>query len=282
MTRALICPDRLPAAVRRGEIRALLAENQAVSISDLAARFGVSEMTIRRDLDALEQSGQVQRTHGGAVLTERLIFEFDFRERQQAQREAKRAIARRAAELVEPGMRVLLDTGTTTLELAALLTAMDRLTVITPSLAVVSLLQFSPGVDVILLGGVIRRGSPDLTGAITEYCLDLFAADVCFQGADAIGPDGSIYNSDLRLASVDRKMRSRSARTFILADSTKFGRTALARSGALTEVEALITDAGLAAAQRRALETLGVTVLVAPSEQTAGEGTPPPRGERVR
>ena len=218
-------------------------------------------MTIRRDLAALEGKSHIRRTHGGAMLTERMMLEFDYRDRRATNRAAKCAIAAEARKLVRPGSRLILDTGTTTLELAALLKDGERLTVITPSLAVASELQHAAGVEVILLGGVIRRGSPDLTGPVTEHCLELFAADLAFQGADAIGLDGSIYNSDLRLARVDRMMRRVAKRSCLLADHTKIGATALARNGSLADVDTFITDRGAPAEALRRFAKLGAKIV---------------------
>ncbi|HRE79500.1 MAG TPA: DeoR/GlpR family DNA-binding transcription regulator, partial [Opitutaceae bacterium] len=144
---------KLPSAARLARIRERFASEGGVPIADLAAEFAVSEMTIRRDLTQLEGQSQIQRTHGGAVLTERMLLEFDYRERRQANREAKQAIAREARKLVKPGQRLILDNGTTTLELACLLRDGENLTVITPSLAVASELLDAPDVEVILLGG---------------------------------------------------------------------------------------------------------------------------------
>lgn len=216
---------KLPSAARQALIRDRFTQQAGVSISELAQEFGLSEMTIRRDLDALEAKSQIQRTHGGAVLTERMMFEFDYRERRQRNRSEKCAIAAEARKLVQPGMRLILDNGTTTLELASLLKNGEHLTVITPSLAVASELQHATGVEVVLLGGILRVGSPDLTGPVTEHCLEMFSVDIAFQGADAIGEDGALYNSDLRLARVDRAMRRVANRSCILADHTKLGRT---------------------------------------------------------
>lgn len=221
-------------------------------------------MTIRRDLDALEAQAHIFRTHGGAMLTEKMILEFDYRDRRETNGAAKRAIATEARKLVKSGQRLILDTGTTALELAALLKDGVELTVITPSLAVASELQHATGVDVILLGGVIREGSPDLTGPLTEHGLDMFAADLAFQGADGIGADGSIYNSDLRLARVDQIMRRVSERCCVLADHTKIGVTALARSGSLAEVDVFITSTGAPADALRRFAELGPEVIVAP------------------
>ena len=126
-----------------------------------------------------------------------------------------------------------------------------------------SQLQFSDDIQTILLGGVLRRGSPDLTGGVTEHCLDLFAADIVFQGADGIGTDGALYTSDLRLARVDAKMRSRASRTYILADSSKIGRTALARNGSLHMVEALVTDDQIDKRVLREFRSQGINVIIA-------------------
>ena len=251
----------LPSAARQTRIRERFAEQPGVSISELARELDVSEMTIRRDLAALEDKSHIQRTHGGAVLTERMMLEFDYRDRREQNRAAKHAIAAAARRLVQPGQRLILDTGTTTLELASLLKDGEGITVITPSLAVASELQHSAGVEVILLGGVIRRGSPDLTGPVTEHCLELFAADIAFQGADAIGNDGAIYNSDLRLARVDQLMRRVASRCCVLADHTKIGHTALARSGSLADADTFITNKGAPADALKRFAKLGVEIV---------------------
>lgn len=136
-----------------------------------------------------------------------------------------------------------------------------NLTVITPSLAVASELQHAPGVEVILLGGVIRRGSPDLTGPATEHCLELFAADLAFQGADGIGLDGAIYNSDLRLARVDKIMRRVATQSCVLADHSKIGQTALARNGTLADVDFFITNTAAPAAILKRFARLGPKII---------------------
>lgn len=233
---------RLPTAARHQAIRKHLARHPGVPVGVLATKLGVSEMTIRRDFAVLESKAQVQRTHGGAVLTERMILEFDYRDRLERNRGAKRAIAAEARKMVRSGHRLILDTGTTALELATLLKDGKDITVITPSLAVASELQHSPGVEVILLGGIIRRGSPDLTGPVTETSLELFAVDFAFQGAEGIGNDGAIYTSDLRLARVDRIMRRVARKSCVLADHSKIGHTAFARNGSLADVDFFITD----------------------------------------
>ncbi len=220
-------------------------------------------MTIRRDLDALEGQSHIRRTHGGAMLTQRMMLEFDYRARREHNRSLKQAIAAAARKLIQPGQSLILDNGTTTLELAALLKDGRNLTVITPSLAVASELQHAAGVEVILLGGVIRRGSPDLTGPVTEHCLELFAVDYAFQGADGIGPDGAIYNSDLRLAAVDKIMRRVAQKSVVLADHTKVGTTALACSGTLADVDVFITNPQVPAVALKRFAKLGPQIITA-------------------
>jgi len=252
---------------RENQIRQLLHQQHDISVGKLADMLGVSQMTIRRDLDRLEYSGQVRRTHGGAVLADRMVFEFNFVNRRLANQTAKRAIAAEAVKFVKPGNRLILDNGTTTLELAHLLKDFNELTVLTPSLAVASELQFSEGIETVLLGGVIRRGSPDLTGLVTETILDMFAVDIAFQGADAIGSDGGLYTADMRISRVDQKIRKRASRTYILADSSKFGRTALARHGFVNEVDAIITDEGISEEYKSAFKKMGAEVIIVKSDK---------------
>jgi len=250
-------------AVRQAKIREILQVNEQASIQELARKFGTSEMTIRRDLERLEQSGQIRRTHGGALPAERMIFEYDFAIRRQKNVKKKNAIARRALELIYPRHRIIIDAGTTTLQLAILLRDKKDITVITPSLAVASVLQFAQGVETVLLGGIVRYGSPDLTGIVTENNLEMFGVDIAFQGADGIDLEGNIYTEDLRIAKVDQKIRQRAAQTYLLADSSKFGKTALVRNGTLKDLDAVITDEKIAAEHKQILSELGVRLIIA-------------------
>jgi DeoR/GlpR family transcriptional regulator of sugar metabolism len=254
--------NKINANERHAKITELLKSANEVEISSLASVFGVSEMTIRRDLDFLAQIGHVKGTHGGAAIAEKMEFEFDFAARRIANQKSKKAIAKKAVELIKPGSKIILDTGTTTLELAYLLKDFEDLTVITPSLAVASVLQFSQGIQTVLLGGIIRKGRPDLTGVVTEKVLDMFMVDIAFQGADGIGLNGELFNSDMRIAKVDQKIRRRAQKTYILSDSSKIGRTDLASNGILSETEALITDSNITKEQQARLEKTGTEIII--------------------
>jgi len=254
---------KISAHHRQQRITGLIRKNQAVEIPNLAELFNVSEMTIRRDLDYLASEDLIARIHGGAAIAERMEFEFDFGSRRKANQKYKKAIALEAVKLIETGQSLILDTGTTTLELAYLLKDFEGITVVTPSLAVASVLQFSSGIKTILLAGTIRKGSPDLTGSVTEAVLDMFRVDVVFQGADGVGLDGEVYNIDPQIANVDRKMRQRARKTYLLVDSSKIGKTGFAVNGYVSEAVAIITDLRIKKEQLSGLKKAGAKIIVA-------------------
>lgn len=261
-TERLALANKISLEQRIKHISKLVAQGQPLVVADLAKKFNVSDMTIHRDLNKLQEQGQIERTYGGALPAEKMEFEFDFANKRAANQKAKKAIAKEALKFVKPGQRLILDTGTTTLELAYLLRDIENLTVITPSLAVASVLNFSPDIQTVLLGGILRKGSPDITGAVAEKVLDMFMVDIVFQGADGIGLNGEMYNSDMRIAKVDQKMRKRANRAYILCDSSKIGKIEFASNGSLADADALITDNKITEEQLAALKQLGTEILI--------------------
>lgn len=223
-------------------IRQQLTADGEVFIAKLAKRFGVSEMTVRRDIDMLEEQGEVMRTHGGAASAKRLTFEFTFRANQQKNLDAKRAIAAAAMKHISDGQVVLLDTGTTTLELARLIAAQRKVTVITTSLAIVSELQFINDVETILLGGFLRKGSPDIHGPLTEDNIERFRTNIAFIGADGIDLNGNTFTDDLRIATLSRCMAKNADKVIIVSDSSKIGRKSMCKVLSSDEYDLIITD----------------------------------------
>jgi DeoR/GlpR family transcriptional regulator of sugar metabolism len=251
----------MTAHARQTRIAELLAARGECSVEFLAARLGVSGMTVRRDLQAMADAGKVIRTHGGATLGERVTFEFQFLARTRENRAAKEAIAAAAAALVKDGQSVMLDSGTTTLALAHRLTGRKGLTVITTSLPIASKLQFCEQVQVLLLGGLVQRGAPDLAGALTESNLESLHADIAFIGADGIDAKGNVYNNSLAVGRMLGKMAASADRVYAVADSSKIGRTALRRFGNVAEWNGLITDSGLSKTLSAALKRTGVRII---------------------
>lgn len=260
------------ASTRHAHILDRLNSVGEVDVAALAIEFGVSEMTIRRDLDALVLAGQAVRTHGGAALAGRVVFDFHFLRRSECQSEAKAVIALVAAGLVQDGQSVLLDSGTTTLAVARALREKRRLTVITTSLPVASELQYCTSIDVVLLGGTLRREAPDLIGPLTDANLETLCADIAFVGADAVGADGTVYNSSMAVARMLGRMAAAARKVYVVADHTKLGQAALVRFGQVAKWNGLITDqapAALGLSLRRA----GVNLLVGSSAAASGRPT---------
>jgi DeoR/GlpR family transcriptional regulator of sugar metabolism len=254
------------AKTRQDRICEWIAQAGECSIEDLVRRFGVSGMTVRRDLQTLADHGKVIRTHGGATMAERVSFEFEFLNRVREHQAAKQQIAAAAAAEVKDGQSVVLDSGTTTLELAKRLRDKQRLTVVTTSLPVAAQLQYDRHIEVLLLGGYVRPSAPDLCGALTESNLESLRADVAFIGACGIDRRGAVYQNSPEIARMASKMAASAARVFVVADSSKLGRTALWRYGRLRDWAGLITDGAADRTTLAALRRAGVRVIVARGE----------------
>ncbi len=235
--------NALPRAhTRQARIHELIAARGECSVEQLAADLGVSGMTVRRDLRALEQQGQVVRTHGGAALGRRTTFEFDFLQRVRLNLPAKEAIGRAAVALLKDCSSLMLDGSTTTLAIARQLRGRTGLVVITTSLPAASELQHEPGVEVLLPGGYVRPDSPDLTGSLTEMNLEQLHAEVAILGADGIDEQGFVYTDPPDTTYMLLKMAASADRVYVAADSSKFGKRGLRRFGQLAQWAGLITD----------------------------------------
>ncbi len=247
---------------RHDEILALLGAQGERSVEELAAQFGVSTMTVRRDLGDLAEAGRVQRTHGGAVLSRTGIAQFRFVRRNEQRVAEKQAVARAAAARVRSGMSLLLDTGTTALEVAREIRNLDRLRVLTISLPVAAELHDAPGIELILLGGVVRRGEPDLTGTLTERNLAEFRVDLAILGADAVEPDG-VFTDDLAVARVSQAMLRSAQTSLLVVDHSKFERHAFSKYADWQQFGMVVTDTGLSPAAREWLDQAGPELVLA-------------------
>lgn len=245
---------------RRVELIDWLERDGERSIEDMAGRFGVSSMTIRRDLQELADAGRVIRTHGGAAPAQRISFEFRFLERTRQQADEKQQIARLAASLISPGESVMLDSSTTTLAIARQLPAIGNLRVVTTSLPIASELFGREGIEVVILGGSLRKDSPDLTGALTDNNLELIHTDIAFIGADAVDPQGYLYNVSPEIGRMLQRMATTADRVYAVADHTKIGRHELMRFAHLRDWFGLLTDDGADDAVIDGLRRHGVRV----------------------
>jgi DeoR/GlpR family transcriptional regulator of sugar metabolism len=227
---------------RHKEILEILDLNGSTSVSQLAARFQVSEMTIRRDLVILEKQGFLQRIHGGAVSNRGRSYEPPFIIRQVKKIDEKRRIGEAAAALVNIGESLILDVGTTTLEMAKHLIKKHNITVITPSLHIINLLLEQPGIRLIVPGGIIRKGELSLVGNLTERTFQDFFVDKLFLGVGAIDTQVGLTEFNLEDAEVKKAMLRSAKEIIVLADSSKFGQVAFASICPLRMVNRIITD----------------------------------------
>jgi DeoR/GlpR family transcriptional regulator of sugar metabolism len=252
-----MCRAMLPAQRRQAILRAV--RGGTAHVTALADEFGVSEMTVRRDLHALARDGKLERVRGGAVNVE---SERPFSEIAVERLEAKDRIGRAAAALVEDGETVMIDIGTTTLQAARHLRGRS-LTVITTNLAAYEELLPEPEIELVLPGGVVRRNYRSLVGMFAEDALRRLRADIAFLGTSGIDADLAVWDTTMVEVPIKRAMIAASQRTVLLADAAKFDMDAMVRVCEASELDAIVTDERLAPKRRKALAREGVEVIVA-------------------
>jgi DeoR/GlpR family transcriptional regulator of sugar metabolism len=219
----------------------------SVRVSELTEQFGVSEMTVRRDLEALAQSGLIEKVHGGATTRMRLTAdEPGFEAKSRRQVAEKEAIARAASELVQPGQAIALSAGTTTWRLARRLRQTPNLTVVTNSLPVADVLHAEkrPDLTVVLTGGV-RTPSDALVGPIAAATLRSLHVDVLFMGVHGMNEDAGFTTPNLLEGETDKALIASAERVVVVADHTKWGVRGLASIARLSDADVLITDGAL-------------------------------------
>jgi DeoR/GlpR family transcriptional regulator of sugar metabolism len=246
----------LPVQRREGILQAV--RTGTAHVGELAVAFGVSEMTVRRDLRDLERDGKLTRVHGGAVVA----AEPSFAEVVVERLERKDRIGAAAAALVEDGQTIMLDIGTTTLQLARHLRG-RHVTVITSNLAAYEELLPEASVELMLLGGVVRRNYRSLVGVLAEDALRQLRADVAFLGASGVEEDLAVVDTTMVEVPIKRAMMAAAVRTVLLADSAKFGMRGVVRVCGPEELDVLVTDDGAPPALRRSLADAGVEVVTA-------------------
>jgi DeoR family transcriptional regulator of aga operon len=245
---------------RREKILSLLQEGGRVLVVDLSKAFGVSPITIRKDLDSLQHRGLVQRSHGGALLpSSRTLFDPSLQEKQRVHAEEKRRIAAAAVKMVAEGSCVMLDSGTTTAAIAKALKKMSSLTVITNAINIAAELA-SSNVEVILTGGTLRKNSFSLVGPVAEDVLAEMHADILFLGVDGIDMAMGLTTPNLLESRVNRAMVASAKRVVAVCDSSKFSRRSLSRIAPITAVHQIITDTGLPAPIAEALRSQNIDV----------------------
>ena len=247
---------------RRQEILNLIREDGHAKVQKLAQIFNVSEVTIRQDLETLEKMGFVQREYGGAFLkdvgsfatTGTLINE-------NLMVEEKKEIARKAAALIQEGETIILDSGSTTTEVAKLMTGFANLTVITNALNIAYILGGNPGINLIVSGGEFKAPTLSLTGDMAAATFKGIHVNKCFLATAGISPDLQLTYPSLSDLVVKSAMIRASDKVYLVADSSKIGITSFASLGRLSLIDTIITDSKISPAQIEAIRELKVDLL---------------------
>jgi len=249
-------------ADRQKRIQRLLQESGVVKVTDLSALLDVSEITIRRDLDALERSGELERTHGGAVYNQRMRIEPRYAQKDAIHREQKEAIGQAAAKLVEAGDTLLINSGSTTKQVIRSL-KMSRARIITSNLGAVIEAQDSE-MELILIGGLLRSQSNSLVGSLATLSLQQVYGSKAFIGVDGLSVKYGLTTPILEEAEIAREMIRRTpGPVIVVADSSKLSVVSNFMTAPIDQVDMLVTDQGLNNELREELEKIGIKVIIA-------------------
>lgn len=243
---------------RRDEILQIIEQQGFVSLQELVTKLGASESTVRRDLEYLDGIGQIRRTRGGAAYTGESLTTFD--ERRSLETKQKEKIGRAVAELIQPGETILLDGGTTTLEVARHLVG-KRLQVVTNSLPIANLLAQQASVELILIGGYLYPRTGVALGPLAETALAELHVPRVIMSAGGINEKG-LFNSNSLLVECERRMIKAAEEVWVIADSSKFGRSALTFLCELSQVTRMVVDSGLSESWRAVVRNANVELTV--------------------
>ncbi len=251
---------------RRSRILEIVEMQGFSALQDLVSEVGVSESTIRRDLESLDRSGQIRRTRGGAAYVGESLTDFD--ERRHKARTQKQLVARTVSEMIHSGETVLLDGGTTTLEVAKQLQG-KSLQVVTNSLPIVNVLLNQPKIELIQIGGFVYPKTGVALGALAVEALGRVHARRLIMSVGGITERG-LFNSNALLVETERAMMSSAEEVIVVTDSGKLGHAALARLCSLEDVDHMVVDGGISHEWRDKIESAGVGLTVVDLESADG------------
>lgn len=245
---------------RRDEILTWLQRDGQVKVADLVERFGVSEMTIRRDLEQMAGEGLLVRTYGGAMLSAGLTREQPYAAKAVEHIDEKQRIADQAASLVRNGDVILLDAGSTTAAVARALKGHRDLTVVTVDLKIALFLCDAPGVRVLVTGGTAQTEGYNLYGALAEQTLRSLTVDLAFLGSSSVDIEQGLTTPTLEKVPLKQAMLRAARRSVLVTDSDKFGLRSSFQICPLTTLHHIITDKALSADLARAIRKEGISL----------------------
>lgn len=242
-------------------------QRSRASVQELSELFHVSESTVRRDLKELEKRALLKRTHGGAVSLQNVGFEPTYSEKEDKYRDEKQRIAQKSLELIKDGDSIVIDSGTTTLLMAAGFSRFHNLTVVTNSINLIQKMSNMDGINVISTGGMLRKNTMALVGPTAEESLDKIHVDKAFIATNGLDLKYGLSTPSLTEASIKEKMMAIADQVFILADHSKIGMVSFAHFGNLPDVDAVVTGNTLTEAQKAEFGRLHIKLHLVDSQE---------------
>ncbi|MFO7447858.1 MAG: transcriptional repressor AgaR [Ignavibacteriaceae bacterium] len=247
---------------RRNKIIDKLETDKQVFVNQLSKEFDVSEVTIRNDLAYLEEKGILHRTHGGGIRQRKVALEYGLTEKEKQNLPQKQRIGLMAAELIQENDTIILDSGSTTMEIAKNLSNFKNLTVITNALNIIGQIKEYPDVHLIVPGGVLKPQSLALYGAPAEDAFKNYYCDKFFMGVDAIDLNHGLTTPTIEEAHLNRVMIQISKEVILVADSSKFNKRNFVFIAHVNILHTIITDSGLSQETKASFENLGIKVII--------------------
>jgi len=248
---------------RRSTIVEIIQTRGKLRVDELRKKFDVSNVTLRNDLKKLEEDGYLRRTHGGALKVETVAFDLALIEKEKKFSDEKKRIGKAAASLVCEGETIILDSGTTTMEVARNIKNMKNITVLTNALNIATELAGREGIQVILTGGILREKSFSLVGPHAEQTLQDYFCDKLFLGVDGINTKDGVTTPNLLEAKVNWMMAERANEVIVVTDSSKFGKRSLSLIVPVNKIDKVITDSNIPEEDYQTLQTKGIEVILA-------------------
>jgi DeoR family transcriptional regulator of aga operon len=247
---------------RRQHILSLIQQHGRVLVDELSSSLDLSKITIRKDLDYLQSKDLLMRTHGGALPVQAgALSDPPIKEKEDYRRDEKIRIARAAAAMVSEGQCIILDSGTTTIEIARALSSFHHLTIITNALNIAAELAQS-NFEIVLIGGTLRKNSLSVVGPLGEDVLKEMHADIAFLGVDGFDVEVGLTTPNVLEARVNRAMVKASEKVVAVCDSSKFNRRSLSLIVPASAIDHVITDRDLPADKVKAVRDAGIEITV--------------------
>ena len=259
-----------PIIPRHTDILAMARASGRVTVDGLANNFNVTPQTIRKDLKELCDRGLLNRVHGGAVIAS-AITNYRYESRRHLARSAKKTIATSAAELIPNSCSVMISIGTSAEQVAMALRDHDDLMVITNNIHVINILSGFTGRDIVITGGVVRHADSGVVGEAAIDFIRQFKVDYAVIGTSAIDSDGTLFDFDYREVTISRTIMECARHTILVADASKFERTAPVRVAHISGIDSFITDKPPSEELQNLMQENNVNLVIAPDDSVASE-----------